>query len=233
MSAAAQTKIFGIRLGVDPKILVIGLIAVAALLFWYNSGGEEGAPQTARVTRPEATEHASIPARARSALQRRAAGSQNERTTLRVRPIDATSGDVDPTLRLDLLTRLQTVALPSTERNLFEAGAEAPTLAGAGPIKGPIMPPKPLAPPSIAVVAPGPPPVNIPFKYYGFAKAASSGVANRGFFLDGDNVLVASEGELLQKRYLVVELSANMAKLEDTQLKQGQTLQVVPEAAAE
>ena len=76
----------------------------------------------------------------------------------------------------------------------------------------------------------------IPLKYYGFEKPAQSVVNpnvastvgnNRGFFLDGDNVLVASEGEVLKQRYLVVELTPNSARLEDTQMKQGQTLPVV------
>ena len=72
--------------------------------------------------------------------------------------------------------------------------------------------------------------VNIPLKFYGFVRPAEKGQNNRGLFLDGDNILVASEGELIDHRYLVRELSALTARLEDTQVKQGQTLQVVPEA---
>jgi hypothetical protein len=53
----------------------------------------------------------------------------------------------------------------------------------------------------------------------------------RGFFMEGDNILVAIEGQLIQQRYLVVQLTPKTAKLEDTQLKLGQTLQLVPEAA--
>jgi hypothetical protein len=76
----------------------------------------------------------------------------------------------------------------------------------------------------------GPPPVNIPLKYYGFVKPMETGEVNRGFFLDGDNVLVASEGQVLKQRYLVVELGPNTAKMEDTQMKEGQSLPVVPAA---
>jgi hypothetical protein len=76
------------------------------------------------------------------------------------------------------------------------------------------------------------PQVNIPLKFYGFANPAAQGPGKgkQGLFLEGDNVVVASEGELVDHRYLVVELTPVTARLEDTQLKQGQTLPVVPEA---
>jgi hypothetical protein len=71
--------------------------------------------------------------------------------------------------------------------------------------------------------------VNIPLKYYGFARPLGAN-NSRGFFLDGDNVLVASEGETLKQRYLVVQLTPTTARVEDTQVKQGQTLPVMPAA---
>src|ERR1700759_1256664 len=90
------------------------------------------------------------------------------------------------------------------------------------PISSP-MPNKANSPPMGPVV-------NIPFKFYGYVKPATKGENNRGLFLDGDNILVASEGELLEHRYLVVELTPNNARMEDTSIKLGQTLPVVPEA---
>jgi hypothetical protein len=53
---------------------------------------------------------------------------------------------------------------------------------------------------------------------------------DQGLFLDGDSVVVGSEGETVMKRYLVVALTPTSARLEDTQLRKGQTLQVVPAA---
>jgi hypothetical protein len=43
-------------------------------------------------------------------------------------------------------------------------------------------------------------------------------------------VVVGSEGETVMKRYLVVALTPTTARLEDVQLKKGQTLPVVPAA---
>lgn len=227
MSAAAQTKIFGMRLGIDPKILIGALIAIAAALFWYNSRGDDQTSGTAAVVRRE-TASGPIVARPRAATVRRS-GNSADRGTLRLRPVDATRGDVDPTLRLDLLARLRSVPAAEGGRNLFELGPAPPTAAELAK-RAPIITPKPLP------AQPGPPPAalapvfNIPLKYYGFVKDSDPGTSNRGLFLDGDNVLVASEGEVLMQRYMVVQLTATGARLEDVQAKHGETLPVVPVA---
>jgi hypothetical protein len=153
----------------------------------------------------------------------------NDRGTLRLRPVDPTRGDIDPTLRLDLLTRLAAVRPEPASRSLFEIGPapQAPATTPL-PIKAPTIIPKPL--PSAQSRTPGimPPTVNIPLKYYGFVKPNDKRAGNSGLFLDGDDVLVATEGQVIKGRYLVVELNPNSARLEDTQLRQGQTLAVVP-----
>lgn len=230
MSAAAQTKIFGVRVGVNPKLIVLALLAVAALLFWYNSGGgDEGeAGNTAARTPAPASAPASQPEQAMAQHQE----SSGDRGVLRFRKIDPTNGNIDPTLRLDLLARLQRIQLSAAGRNIFETGpAPAAVAAAAKALKGPVVRPKPVVTALQQPAKPmAPPEVNIPLKYYGFVKPTNRTEPNRGFFLNGDKVLVASEGEIVMKRYLVVELTPNSAKMEDVQLRQGRTLPVVPAA---
>ncbi len=244
MNSAAPTKIFGIRMGLDPKILVVILIGFAALLFWYNSRSDEGpsAPATparpaANVASPQAeVSSPAVPARApgRNAIAARRSPTTADRgTTLRMRPIDATHGDVDPTLRLELLARLQSVQPAGDERNLFQMGPAPLTDEAGRPIAHPIIPVKQLPPP-----VPMPPPAvdpvaNIPFKYYGFAKPSGRASYNKGFFLDGDTILVAYEGDVLKQRYLIVELTPTSARVEDTQVKKGKTLPLEPQARDE
>jgi hypothetical protein len=121
------------------------------------------------------------------------------------------------------------VKFEPARRSVFEIGAVAPPQAEllAAMKNKPILPPKPVIPqyPQFST-----PPVNIPLKYYGFVKPMEPGQANRGFFLDGDDVLMASEGQVLKQRYLVVELGPNAARLEDTYMKKGQSLPVMPAA---
>jgi hypothetical protein len=231
MSATAQTKIFGIRLGIDPKILVVGLLAIAALIFWLNSrGGDEVSSPRVMNTEQAGPIAGTVTNAHRQADRRR--GPHQDRGTLRLRTVDPTRGDIDPTLRLDFLDRLGKVQAPTSMRNLFEAGPTTePGVAGGSvpnrviPVKAPELPPvRPSYPISPQIAA------NIPYKYYGFAKPVNSGDGSRGFFMEGDNVFVAVEGQLLENRYLVVQLTPNNARVEDTQVKLGKTLPVVPEA---
>lgn len=234
MSTATQTRIFGIRLGIDPKLIVLALIAVAGLLFWYNSRGDEEAhPATtaaAHVSEPAAVMVPAGATRTRPSGQRRR--GRDERGTLKLPAVVPANGDIDPILRVDLLDRLAKVELPAANRNLFESGpTEAEMLQAAVPNrKIPLKPIAALTPPTVVPPPPVMPQVNIPLKYYGFARPSSTAEANRGFFMDGDDILVAAEGQMIKQQYLVVQLTATAAKLEDTHMKMGQSLPVTPEA---
>jgi hypothetical protein len=240
MSAATPTKIFGIRVGIDPKWLVGGLIVIAVLMFWFNSRSEEHvggkASSGSAEGRIDATAPASVvPLASRTKEPRRASAATNERGVLRLKPVDARDGKVDPTLRLYLLKRLQSLEAVAAGRSLFETGPDPEQIAsGQRPIPGPKIPVN-VPPMNAGQVGPGPvlPVVNIPLKFYGFVNPASKKETTRGLFLDGENILIAAEGDLLNRRYLVVQLSANSARLEDVEMKQGQTLPVVPEAMAQ
>jgi hypothetical protein len=233
MSAAAQTKIFGIKVGVDPKVIIGVLVVVAGLVFWYNSRSSEEGPSGVNLRQGVTAPAGLQPAHARTRRAHRGDVNTANRGTLRIKEVDASEGRIDPTLRLDMLQRLQSVPPAQPGRSLFEIGpSEEAAKAAAQPIHGPKIPIN-VPPPQVRPVVPSAPPAvmaNIPLKFYGFVKPASKGEANRGLFTDGDNILVATEGQLLEGRYLVVELNQNSARMEDVQIRQGQTLPVVPEA---
>jgi len=229
--SAARTKIFGMDLGIDPKVIILVLLILAAAVYYFTSssepsGGSNG-PSTAAnqpVARPALPSVAAAHARRMSKV---------DRDVLKLIPIDGSRGDVDPTLHLRLLDRVKNVPPAVGLRNLFDAGG--PVLAQnvpPVPAHPPILPPKPL-PGAMAAVqsAPSAPPFNIPLKYYGFAKPKGRAAeGSRGLFLDGDNILIGSEGDLLEKHFLIVALTPTMARLEDTVAKQGQDIPVTPEA---
>ena len=233
MSAANPnaTKIFGIRLGIDPKILVGGLVALALLLYWYNSRVDESDAVTST---PQAAAPAGAAAGGQNAgktLPSRRAGPSSDRGVLRMRAVDATKGDVDPILHLGLLSRLSQVKEGKIVRSLFEIGPSPQSAAAATQIKAPKITVAPLPQTPTGPVASVPPPVNIPLKYYGYAKPEEKTEANRGLFLDdANNVVVASEGQTVKGHYLVVELTPKSARVEDTQVRQGKSLPVVPVA---
>ncbi len=239
MSAQGGTKIFGIQLGVDPKIIVGGLIVLSGLLFWFNSRGDDSPASSSSTSesRSEAVpatagNAAPVPATARAKNVRRNRTVAGDRGLLRIRPVDATHGDIDPTLRLELLARLQSVKEAKPGRSLFEIGpdpAAAPPPMPPVP-RAPVIPTMTPAQAAAAAQAQMQAQVNIPLKFYGFVRPDEQGHNNEGLFLEGDEIQVAGEGDLIDHRYLVRELNAFNARIEDTQIKQGQTLQVVPEA---
>jgi hypothetical protein len=234
VSTASETKVGGMKLGAEPKkvAILVALLAGAIGMFLYNSqsgGGESSSPEQVH-TAPAVSSAPVGASHARPHPARRSV-SARERATLRIQTVDPRNGDVDPTLRLDLLSRLHSIQPLEGGRSLFEMGP-APVTAPKLPPPVQIIP-KPLLAPGATNPAAAEPAVNIPLKFYGFVRPKDKTGSNRGFFLDGDNILVASEGELLKQRYLVVELTPGSAKLEDTQLKKGQTLPLVPEARNE
>jgi hypothetical protein len=139
---------------------------------------------------------------------------------------------IDPTLRMDLLAKVQAVNIEGGRRNLFSAGApplppEPVVMARNKPI-GPMGPqPAPPPPQAVTPVTPPPPPINL--KYYGYSSAKDN--RKHAFFLDGDDILVAAEGETVKKRYRVVRIGVNSVVMEDTQFKHEQTLPLQEEAA--
>lgn len=207
------------------------LVAVAA--YFYNSGGDVGSQSTP--SGAAASTAASPGASAAVHLrQRRRVQHSSDHNTLRMEEVtvEAARGDIDPTLRLDLLQRLKTVKFTAGNRNLFAAGAViTPQMAAAKPVR--IMPgplPRPgINPVTGQPIAHAPPP--IPLKFYGFAAPASANGLRRGFFLDQDNVVVADEGETVKGRYRIVTLQPKSAEVEDLVTKNRQSLAIVPETA--
>lgn len=145
---------------------------------------------------------------------------------------------VDPTLRLELLARLEKVQFSGGMRSLFDFSAAPPppqaTVAKIIPSAKPTAPPPFIGPmpkpPDPPKPEPPPPPKAppIPLKYYGYASAPKT-IQRKAFFLDGDDILIANEGDTLKRRYKVIRINLTNVVMEDLQFNQQQTLQIVPE----
>ena len=60
--------------------------------------------------------------------------------------------------------------------------------------------------------------------------ASSCTGAKRVFFLDGDEIVVATEGQLVKNRYKVVRVGINSVVVEDVQFQHEQTLPLEEQA---
>ena len=138
---------------------------------------------------------------------------------------------IDPTLRLDLLAKVQNVQPSSSLRNLFAFGSAQVIATALPPMPGgrakiPLGPqPLPPTPQPLTHQDPPPPPTAPPmtFKYYGYRMSKSSGVRT-AFLLDGEDIILAAESDTVKKRYRIVKIDAKSITIEDTQFKKSQTL---------
>lgn len=243
------------KVGAERKkvILLVGLLAFAVVLYFYNSRSEfeedsaqAPVPSVSQVQAPGAPRASSnTPAAPALISQAPRIGSSSSRVSSEeFRPslkklkaegaIDPMT--LDPTLRLDLLAKLQDVNIEGGGRSLFEF-SQPP----APKTPEPKVVPKPLNAAAEEKsegknegkkeAASKPPPPPIPLKFYGYATPVKQGV-KRAFFLDGEDIFVASEGEIVKKRYKIVRIGVNSAVVEDTQHGNNQqTLPLVQEVA--
>ncbi|HEY3741156.1 MAG TPA: hypothetical protein VGL53_14995 [Bryobacteraceae bacterium] len=258
MSAPKQEKqIFGMTLGADPKQLAAlgGLVVLLLIVWWVMRDPSDSAPSstTAQATRPaKGTADPEAPVRARGAERAEAPGGPRRqgsrqaltavkefRPSLKIdpdNPIDP--AQTDPTIRFAALNKVQEVAMTGGGRSVFDFGA----MNAAGqeikpgdavkikpvkviPIYGPEKP-APLPPPP-----PAPPPPAIPLKFYGFVHTARGVDQRRAFFMENEDIYIASEGDLIKKRYKLVKIGINSAVLEDTMVKNNrQTIKLTEEA---
>lgn len=229
-----------LTLGAEPKKVAVlaGLAAVAGFLLYTNFRPETPAPSA-----PVARKAAPAPGPAAVApgpdVRREPRGaersSQEFRPSLKPkRPEERRDpATIDPALRLDLLAKMQSVKLEGGHRSLFEFSQPRPPKtpdvkilpqpAAAGTNSSSAMPglPKPAA---SSPAKPPPPPINL--KFFGYISPAKGG-AKRAFFLDGEEILVAAEGEIVKKRYKVVRIGVSSAVLEDVEVQHQQTLPLV------
>lgn len=143
---------------------------------------------------------------------------------------------IDPTMRLDLLAKVQEVDAAGGRRNLFVFGPPPPP-PGADALKGKVEPHIPTS--AAQGVQPQPPstnpadvPMQINLKYYGIVSLAQGGVKTACFLDPANNeeILLATEGEMLKRRYRVMKIGATAVIMQDTESKREQTLPLAPEA---
>ncbi len=193
------------KLGLENKkqarwAAVLGVIAVL-LVAYQILPLLTGAPSSA----PAGSESA-VPASAP-----RAGGRVTGKAAKRVR-----SENLDPTLRLDLLASSEQTKYEGSGRNIFVSQEE-------------VVIPKPGAPAAtdqkkVETYQPPtpPPPPPIPLKFFGFASAP--GAPRKVFLSEGDDVFIAGEGEVVDRRYRVVKINLMSVEIEDVLSNNRQTI---------
>jgi len=119
----------------------------------------------------------------------------------------AAASTLDPTLRYDLLKESEGTKYEGNGKNIFVAGMEsipAPKTPGILDHQPPAPAPAPTGPP---------PPPPIPLVFYGFA--SQHGSAKQVFLKDGDDIFIAKEGDIVDRRYKVIHIYPMAVEVED------------------
>lgn len=223
------------KMGAEPKKVgfFVGLLVIAAAVYFYNSnsgGGPVATSVAGRSTLLAPTTVAPLASgRSTYRVLSQGTGTKEFKPSLKIKNIEPSS--IDPTLRLDLLAKLKTVGAEGGTRSLFEIGAAPPEeikvkepdkIAIARPFVGPRPPPSEQA--AAAAEQRAPP---VPLKFYGFVNRTKAG-DKRAFFMDGEEIVIASEGDTIKKRYKIVRIGVNSAVVEDTEFKGNNKEQTLP-----
>jgi hypothetical protein len=191
-----------VKVGAENRTKVIaaaalGVVAVAVILTqfagWFSGSSSSAA---APVATPGSTD-----------FSKAVAPAPRRPTKVRNRDLQAKQASqahsLDPTLRLDLLKASEDTKYEGTGRNIFKVFVDIP---------------KPVVPVSVAKVQaqdppppPPPPPSNLIF--YGFATPL--GGIKRIFLTKNEDVFIAKEGDIVDRRYKVVKISPNSVEILD------------------
>lgn len=117
--------------------------------------------------------------------------------------------NLDPTLKLSLLAASEQTRYQGNGRNIFVSQAEEIPIPVSTGVTDHQKPPEP-----IIYQAPQPPqPAPIPLKFYGFA--SQPGEPKKIFLKLNDDVFVAGEGEIVDRRYKVIKITNTFVEIQD------------------
>jgi hypothetical protein len=184
---------------------VLGVVALGACIYLYEelfaTDTPAPAPQPVAVTTP-----------AKQSV-RPSAGT--------AKTVGTISTALDPTLHMEAMLVTESVVYSGTGRNIFSQNS-APLIVIPKPLGTARVVPAPPPIPCPPNCPPPPPPPPIDLKFFGTA-AGSDGV-KKALLLHDDNVILASAGDVVVRRYRVISVDAKSILVEDMQNNNKQTL---------
>jgi hypothetical protein len=196
-------------------ILVVLLVVLIACVWYFVSkvfggGIPSPAPKSAAVVAPEPASRPS--AESRAANEENAAA--NGHAAKKVPSLES----LDPTLHPELMAGAESLEYAGSGRNIFSMSSAPPPIEVA---KGPVRPQQPAAP---AQPAGPPPPPPIDLTFFGYE---AHGSRKKAFILHGDNVFIASEGDVVDHHYKVLKINPLSIQVTDLLYNHTQTLPLI------
>jgi hypothetical protein len=195
-----------VRLGIENRKQVIvaatlGVVALLIISYWFMPSSSTIASTTSATT---ATDPRTLPNAARPAAHRGSGSTSGKK--------EHPAQSLDPTLHLQQLASAEQIKYEGSGRNIFVSQPDpviptplAPGVTGPGKPDGKASPI--YTPPAVAQQPP------IPLKFFGFAN--QPGEPKKVFLIKGEDTFIAGEGEIVDRRYKVVRISATSVEIQD------------------
>jgi hypothetical protein len=203
VGAESKPKLYA-AIGLGIVVLIIAILQVPK--FFGGSAPAPVAPPPARVAATTAA-----PASAPSEINTSATGA----TAYPHEAIELPSASaLDPTLHPELMAQAEDTTYTGNGRNIFSPNSAAPT-----PVA--IEKPKDFRPAPPVPQGPPPPPA-IDLKFYGYS--STGGGSRQIFLLHGDDIFLARQGDVVDRRYRVVSIRPFSVDIEDIPYHNTQSL---------
>jgi hypothetical protein len=199
----------------------VALICVVYFLYSQFGGSSDSTPPPpAAVTADKTDSTSSTPAKPKPA--------QTGAIVAAIPGVDAqklanTSSSLDPTLDEAAMLRTEGLVYSGSGRNIFSLVSEPvapPVVTGPLPSARPKLPEgPPPPPPPPPTCPPSCPPINL--KFFG---TAQRGTVRQAFLLQGEDVYLASEGDIVAHKYKIRSIAPNSLQVEDLSNGNTQTL---------
>ncbi len=201
------------KAGLDDKrkltiLLALLVVMVGAAAYFVKTVFVGGGPPPSTAATSPGTEAPATPATA-----------QRPGRTTAGRPAEKVPGlaSLDPTLHPEVMAGAESLDYTGSGRNIFSMSSAPPPIEK---VSGPIRPN--AAETQIATGPPPPPPIDL--KFFGYESAGS---ARKAFLLHGDDVFIASEGDVVDHHYKVVRISPLSIQVTDLLYNNTQTLPLI------
>ncbi len=193
------------KLGAEDKkkVAAMAVLVVVAILIGVRAISSFGALGASAPTSP-AVAVTPAPAAAARPTRKKGPAPQVRENTL------------DPRLRWDILLASQKLEYAGGKRNIFRM--EDPPVVIPPPVAPVVTNQPPPGPP------PPPPPPPITLRFFGFA--SRPGEPKKVFLAEGAEVFVAKEGDIVDRRYRIVQINNNSVLVEDVLNNNRQSIQL-------
>lgn len=213
-----------LRIGAEDKkktYLAAGLAAVMLILLvrflWQTFGSSAPAPPPPTIAAPVTRTPTPVAGSGEGANQAASRSQLPEIPYAHEAVRVASSSPLDPTLHPEIMQQAESLEYTGNGRNIFSQFSAPPVI------------PKPIAPVRLTPIDTGPPPPPPPppvnLRFYGYA--AERDGQKQVFLLQGDDIFIASEGDVVDRRYRVAKIGVSSVQVEDLPYHDTQTLPLI------